>query len=174
MANIMPLLANNFAVYVDDEKQPGIAEGNFPSFEFMTSEIKGAGLAGTINMPAKGHFASITASLTWRTVSPNFAALSEPRGHSFDMYAEHLDWDGGSGQFISRRVHVFMKALTVKSDMGALTVADSGNAQTEHEIFYFKLDIDGVDQIELDKINYIFKVQGVDYLAETRRALGMM
>ncbi len=174
MPNAVPLLANNFNVYIDDYYQPGVAEGNFPSLEFMTSEIKGSGVAGTIDMPAPGHFGSFTVSLTWRTISPNYAVLGENRSHTLDMYAEHLDWDGGRGEYISRSVHVFMKALTKKMDLGKLVVGESAEAQTEHEVFYFKLDIDNSEQILIDKLNYIYRVQGEDFLAGTRRALGRM
>ena len=36
MSNIVPEKSNNFMVYIDGEKQAGIAEGNFPAAAFMT------------------------------------------------------------------------------------------------------------------------------------------
>lgn len=172
--NIMPVFGNNFRVYIDDDYMPGIAEGNFPSLEFMTSEVKGSGLAGTIDMPALGHFGSFTVSLTWRTISPNFLSLGENRTHTLDMYAEHLDFDGGSGEYISRSVQVYMKALTKKLDTGKLVVGESVEAQSEHEVILCQVFIDKTEKLLIDKINYVYRVNGNDALESTRRALGMI
>lgn len=38
---------------------------------------------------------------------------------------------------------------------------------------YFKLSIDGRDKIEIDLLNFVFVVNGIDRLAEQRRALGL-
>ena len=42
------------------------------------------------------------------------------------------------------------------------------------DVFCLKLEIDGAEKIELDKFNYIYRVEGVDYLAGVRSALGKM
>ena len=55
MPNIVPEKLNDFRVYGDGNALLGIAEGNFPNIEFMTSEVKGAGIAGVLESPALGH-----------------------------------------------------------------------------------------------------------------------
>ena len=47
MANIIPEKGINFSVYLDGEDLLGVAEGNFPNLESMTSEVKCAGIAGS-------------------------------------------------------------------------------------------------------------------------------
>lgn len=174
MPNLVPEKMTKFKVYSDDGDLLGIADGNFPSLEFITTEIKGAGIAGTIDSPGGGMFSSIVVTLNWRTTSRDVFTLAAPVGHTIDMYAEQLSWDAGRGVYKSSRFHVYMKALTKKFDIGKLADMESQEGSTEHEVYYMKIDIDGVEQLEIDKFNYIYKVQGVDYLADTRRALGMM
>lgn len=174
MPNIIPEKINNFRVYANGDVLLGIAEGNFPNLEFLTSEIKGAGIAGSLDSPALGQFGSITVSLTWRTTTAEFTTLAEPHAHELDLYAERLDWNAGSGSYESHRIHIYMKALTKSLNMGNLVVVDTQGAESTHEIYYLKYDVDGQDQIEIDKYNFIYRVNGVDYLADTRRALGMM
>jgi len=41
------------------------------------------------------------------------------------------------------------------------------------EVDYIKISIDGKERVELDKYNYICKVDGVDYLSAVREALGL-
>ena len=174
MANIVPERLNNFRVYANSNVLLGIADGNFPSLEFMTTEIKGAGIAGTIDAPALGQFGSLTVTLNWRTVTDDFTILAEPHAHELDLYGERLDWNAGLGEYESHSIHFYIKALTKKLDMGKLVVSESQEASTEHECYYIKYSIDNVDQIEIDKMNFIYRVNGTDYLEPTRRALGML
>lgn len=48
---------------------------------------------------------------------------------------------------------------------------------TEHTITtactYYKLSIDGNEEIEIDILNFVFKIGGVDMLAEHRAAIGL-
>ena len=172
MANIVPEKSNNFTVYVDREEQSGIAEGSFPNVSSMTSEIRGAGIAGVIESPGLGHMQSITVELTWRVITDKFLDLLKPGGHELDMYAEHMSFDAGRGEYVSRSINVYMKAVTKEYELGRLVVNDSAETKTTHEVYYMKLFVDGREELEIDKYNFIYRVRGTDYLSETRRALG--
>lgn len=172
MANIVPERIRTFEVYINGGAEPGIAEGSFPSMEYMTSEIKGAGLAGTVDSVVVGHFGSITASLKWRYTPKNFFELAEPRIHNLDFYADLQALDAGHGQFVTKVLHIYTKCMTKKYDFGSITVGESQEAETEHEIIYLKAEFDGQVKVELDKYNFKYIVNGRDYLAESRRALG--
>jgi P2 family phage contractile tail tube protein len=64
--------------------------------------------------------------------------------------------------------------------MGRYTEIDFGNAKsgdnTTHKYklacSYYRLIVDGVDWIEIDLINMIFTVMGIDRYADIRAALG--
>ncbi|MBQ6971809.1 MAG: phage major tail tube protein [Synergistaceae bacterium] len=172
MSNIVPEKSNNFTVYVDGSEQAGIAEGNFPSGEFMTTEIRGAGIAGVIDSPGIGHMQSLTVELTWRAVTDSFLDLCEPVGHELDMYRDDLAFDAGRGEYVHRSVNVYIKAVTKAYELGRLVVNDAAETKTTHEVYYMKVFVDGEEVLEVDKYNFVYKVRGVDYLAETRRALG--
>lgn len=174
MANIIPEKSLNFKVYLDGADLLGIAEGNFPNGDMMTTEIKGAGIAGTIDAPATGHMGSMTMSLTWRTVTESFAKVLTPEGHALDLYADLENFDAGAGKVKHSEVHAFVKARTKNYDLGKLVVGDAMETTSEHEVYYMKLFIDSKAVLEIDKFNYVYKVNGVDYLSETRRNLGML
>ena len=174
MPNIVPEKMSKFQVYSDSGVLLGIADGQLPSLEFATTEISGAGIAGTIDSPGGGMFGSLTMTLNWRTTTRDFLRLLTPEAHTLDLYAEQLSYDAGNGKYRKQRFHVYMKALTKKGDLGKLASMESQEGSTEHEIYYMKIDIDGIEQLEIDKFNYVYKVLGTDYMAETRRNLGMM
>ena len=172
MANIIPEKGINFDVYINGSLDSGLAEGNFPSLEAMTSEVKGAGIAGTVDSIVLGHFQSTTITLKWRTPPANFWTLAQHMTHTLDMYAAIQHFEGSSGLITAVPLHVYTRAVTKKNSIGDLVVGDGMNSETEHEVYYMKVELNHNTVLELDKVNYIYKVHGVDYLAGVRRALG--
>ena len=173
MPNIIPEKVLNFNVYADGGRLMGIADGNFPPLEMMTAEIKGAGIAGTIDAPGLGQFGSLVITLNWRLTTRDYWELGAPGGHILDMYAAGQQIDAGTGDLIATRIHVFAKAFTKKMDPGKMDVVATQDASTEHEVYYMKADIDGLEVLEIDKMNYMYRVNGVDFLEDVRAALGM-
>ena len=172
MSNIVPEKIRTFDVYINGNREPGIAEGSFPSLEYMTSEVKGAGLAGTVDSITVGHFGSITCTLNWRYTPNNYFELIEPRIHTLDLYAALQALDAGRGVFITKQLHMFLRAQTKKGDFGSMTSNDSMGAETEHEIITIKVEFDGKEKFFLDKYSFVCRVNGTDYLADTSKALG--
>ncbi|EMO9523734.1 phage major tail tube protein, partial [Pseudomonas aeruginosa] len=112
-----------------------------------------------------------------------------------------IEWTLGGLDLIVLRQHGAVKADAVqlrwagayqRDDDGAVTAVeivgrgrheeiDMGDAQpgedTEHKIntalTYYKLVIDGREIIEIDNLNFIYKVDGKDLLAEQRKAIGI-
>lgn len=172
MSNVIPEKSINFSVYLNGEDMLGVAEGTIPALEAMTSEVKGAGVAGTVESIVLGHFNSTTFSLTWRTVTNNFMKLYDHTTNDLELFAALQRYDAGLGEYKTEQLHVYMKAITKSSTPGNLVVGDNMDTQTEFEVVYMKIELDGKERVELDKFNYIYKVDGIDRLAEVRIALG--
>ena len=172
MPNLIPEKFINFAVYIDGSDESGIADGTLPSLEAMTSEVKGAGIAGVVDSIVLGHFSSTTLTLKWRATPGNFYVLANQIAHDLDIYGAIQEYDAGGGIIQTKPLHIFAKATTKKNALGNLVVGDSQESETEHEIYFIKIEYDHQERIMLDKFNYIYRVNGTDYLAEVRRALG--
>ena len=172
MSNIIPEKSINFKVYLNDEDLLGIAEGTIPALEAMTSEVKGAGVAGVVESIVLGHFNSTTLSLTWRTVTNDFMKLYAHKTNNIDLYASLQRYDAGLGEYKTEQLHVYLKATTKTSTPGNLVVGDNMDTQTEFEITYMMIELDHKERVLLDKYNYVYRVDGVDYLAGVRADLG--
>ena len=83
-------------------------------------------------------------------------------------------WDAGLGEYVTKQLHIFCKAIPKNFTVGNLTVSDSSETESEFEVVYMKIELDGKERIEIDKYNYIYKVDGVDYLAGVRANLGKL
>jgi P2 family phage contractile tail tube protein len=60
-----------------------------------------------------------------------------------------------------------------KYDGGENKQGESGTTKIATECSYYQLTIDGKEVIEIDVVNMVMKVDGVDRLAEHRRAIGL-
>ena len=81
-------------------------------------------------------------------------------------------YDAGIGEFKVVPLLVYMKAITKTRTPGNLVVGDSMDTQMEFEVMYMKIYVNDIERVELDKYNYIYKVDGSDMLTDVRVALG--
>lgn len=49
----------------------------------------------------------------------------------------------------------------------------TSDASNEFEVTYIKISLDGNEILEIDKYNYICKINGKDYLKDIRQVLGL-
>ena len=70
-------------------------------------------------------------------------------------------------------VEVVMRGRHKEYDGGENKQGESGTTKISTECTYYQLTIDGKEVIEIDVINMVMKVDGVDRLAEHRKAIGL-
>lgn len=70
-------------------------------------------------------------------------------------------------------VQIVVRGRHEEIDAGSAKPGDNTEFSVTSTLTYYKLTINNVDVIEIDVLNMIEKVNGVDRLAEQRRALGI-
>ncbi|MFA7351682.1 MAG: phage major tail tube protein [Methylotenera sp.] len=70
-------------------------------------------------------------------------------------------------------VEVVMRGRYEEIDMGNAKVAENADMKVKIPLTYYKLTIDGTEMIEIDVVNFIERVNGVDMLAKQRQAMGI-
>ena len=73
----------------------------------------------------------------------------------------------------SSAVELVMRGRHKEFDVGENKQGESGTTKMSTECAYYQLTIDGKEIIEIDIINMVLKVDGVDRLAEHRKAIGL-
>lgn len=171
--NEIPEKLINFRVYQDGNDLLGVADAELPSFEYMSETVKGAGVAGEVESPTIGHFSKMSLKLNWRTVTKSLVFLAKPIAHALDLRGAIQTYNASTGEYKITPLRVAVRALPKKAELGKMEMNSAGNGSNEFEVIYIKVDLDGVTLIEIDKYNYICIIDGVDYLAEVRKALGL-
>lgn len=162
----------NARVYREGERLVGIADVELPEIEFVTETVSGLGVAGEVESPTLGHFKPMVLKLKWRTKTPAAAQLLAPKAHQLDIQASIQEWDQDKGTYATYPVKVVVKAIPKKGSLGKLEPGKPQDAEQEFEVTYIKVWVKGQEMIEADKYNFIYKVDGVDYLESVRRDLG--
>ncbi len=150
----------------------GMTDVELPAFELMTETISGAGMAGEYASPVLGHFASMQVKLKWRAVTAEMLGLLAPSREVFDVRGSIQLQDPMLGQLVTRALRVECTGQLKGLNPGKLEPGKVMAAEVDVEIATIRISLDDVPIIELDKFNFIFKVNGVDYLAQVRRDMG--
>lgn len=160
------------AVYEDSTEYMGVAEVQLPELSRITQEVSGAGINGTYNAPVAGNFEAMSMTMNFRTPTRGQVSLFENRVHMLDLRVAQQQRDPATGKVSSVAVKHVVGATPVKLAPGKVAPASTADASGEYAVTYYAMFIDGEKVIEIDLLNFICIINGVDELAEVRKALG--
>lgn len=162
----------NFAAYENGTEFLGIAKISVPDLKYLTQTISGAGIPGNVEHPILGHLDAMTLGITFTSLTSAASSLSEPRPHTIDLRIAEQYEDIAKAQLgVTSIKHTFViLPKTVKG--GSVAPASSSDASGEYAAHYWKEIIDGKVTKEIDPTNYKCVINGVDYLADVRKAIG--
>ena len=162
----------NFSVYEDGTEYYGMASADMPTLANLVQAINGAGIGGNIEAIIKGHTEAMTLKLNFRTTTPQSVKLSEMRRHTIDLRVaqQHEDPVSNSINAVAEK-HV-MVVIPKNHAVGSIAPASPSNGSGEYAVRYWATWIEGRKVREIDPMNFIYMVDGVDYLADVRKALG--
>lgn len=162
----------NFAVYENGKEYIGLAKATLPEMNWLTQVISGAGIAGNLEAVILGHIEAMTLTLDFRTPNSSAAELSAPRRHNIDLRIAQQDEETTSADLIVRsHKHVFV-VIPKSYKPGTVAPASPSDGSGEYAVHYWAEYIDGVKVREIDPVNTKCEIDGVDYLAPVRKALG--
>jgi len=172
--NTLPERLTGFRAYLDGSiDMKGTVDIELPKFENMKETVKGAGMAGEYDSPTLGHFGAMQVGITWRTIEKNVVSLMRQQAQRLDLRGGFQDYDSGTGGYVIRPVKIVVQGIPVSTELGKFEVGATSGSKSTLEVLYIKISIAGNVVVELDKLNYICIIDGVDYLKDIRKALGL-
>lgn len=163
----------NFRVYQDGDDLLGISDVTLPKLDSITETVKGAGVAGEIDDPTIGHFGSMELELNWRSLVKSNIVLAKPTGVHLDLRGACQGHDSAKNVLKTMPVKIVVEGTPKSTDLGKLDMGATTDTKNTIEVTYIKITADGETVLEIDKFNYICVIDGVDYMADIRDALGL-
>ena len=162
----------NFAIYEDAKEFLGMAKVTLPDLTALTQTISGAGIAGNMDAVIVGHYEAMTLGLDFRTTSQQAIKLAEPRRHNIDLRVAQQEEDPVAGVIKSVSVKHVLVVVPKSTKGGTIAPASPTDGSGEYAVRYWATYIDGKKVQEIDPANFICFINGTDYLAPVRTALG--
>ena len=167
----IPEVIHNFNMYNTGNKLVGITgEVPLPDLEAITATIAGAGLLGEYESPVPGHFGSLEQETGFRVIAPDYFKMADPtqpvelvlRGaiQYTEKATQKLDYMG---------MRVVFRGRCKKMAIGTVKQHDVMDSSITQELTYYMVEMDGKEKVCLDKINGVYRINGVDVLSKVRQ-----
>ena len=162
-----------FRVYENSTEFMGISEVDLQNIEFFTTTIQGAGIAGEFEDVILGHINKMRATFKFNTFGENALKLATPVDHNIDLREVQQSRNMAKGKLEVVGVKHVLVMRPVSITLGTLKQASTSDPSGEYAVSYYARYTGGVKDIEIDPLGYICYINGVDYLAPVRSAMGI-
>lgn len=163
----------NGKLYEDSVDLVGTSKIDFSDIKYMTEDISNLGTSGTIKWPVYGHLEDVTMTVEWSAPSSNSLRLFEPRSHNLVIRGSLQQWDTKDGTYAPKPCRVETQVIPVQTGIGNFEVGKKMETKSEFDVIAANMYLDGENIFHFDKINFILVANGVDYLAEVRKHIGL-
>lgn len=133
-----------------------------PSIEPLTDSIKGSGIIGEIDLPTFGQIGAMSTELSIRITSDQFGELLSTSDLEYRWVNDGINT--GTGKVTTTAHKAFLKVILKKYDEGKLEPGAAQDGSIEYEVIAYKRVIDGKEILNIDKLNGIYAINGVNML----------
>ena len=164
----------SFRVYEDSVNEVGVANITLPDITNKAVTIMGSGMMGDVSVPIMGMIENMELSMKFLSHSdPNtFALFMEQRKHQIELRVAEEFWDiedAEIGMWANKYVFI-ARPKDMKS--GTVAPAAASDASGKFDVYMYAAYREGKELWYIDKRNMTFRVNGKDYMADVRKALG--
>ena len=162
----------DFEVYEDARNFIGISQATLPNITFLTQQITGAGISGNVEAVLTGMVDAMSLTLNFRNATDAAVAMMSPQRHNIDLRVAEQFWDTENIRKTISADKYVMVVIPKNTQPGNVAPASAADASGEYTVYYYAGYRDGKKLWEIDPWNYICNINGVDYMADVRKALG--
>ena len=171
-ASFLPEIINDYRVYKKGKFIGTSGEVELPELSAINETNEGAGVLGEIETPATGQFESMVTKIKFAILHENiFDLMDTTKAQELTLRADGQYTDKTTGDTEDVLVKIIVRGKAKTTNLGTLAKGKKGEPELELETFYLKIEIDNTTLLELDKYNYIYKVNGKDLMAKIRKNL---
>lgn len=162
----------DFEVYEGKTNFVGVAKATLPNINFLTQTITGAGISGNIEAVLTGMVDTMNLSLEFRSATDAAVKLMTPKKHNVELRVAEQYWNT-TKQAKEVMADKYVLVIMPKNfTPGAVAPASAADTSGEYSVYYFAGYKDGKQLWEIDPWNYKCTINGKDYMADVRKALG--
>ena len=160
-----------YNVYKDGKKLVGISdEVTLPDFEALTEALSGPGILGEIDEPLLGQFGATEIEIPFRTLQTSmFGLLAQGKAVNLTLRMSTQAIEEKSSNLNSIPSRVVIRGMSKGFTGGSVKQGQGTGSSVKTEITYILIEYNKKKSFELDKLNFVYKVNGKDMLAKIRK-----
>lgn len=164
----------SFRVYEDSVNEVGMANVTLPEITNKVVTIMGSGMMGDVSVPIMGMIENMSMNFKFlsHTDPKTFALFLEQRKHQIELRVAEEYWDIEDAEIGMWPTKYVTIARPKSMKPGIIAPASAADSNGDFDVYLFAAYRDGNELWYIDKRNMIFRVNGKDYMADVRRALG--
>lgn len=164
-------ILHNFHVHIDDRGYAGLAkEVTPPTITSKVLEIFAGGMAAPVDVPM-GSFEKLEAEVVLLGQSPEvLKRMGVVQGSEVPLTVRGAMSDGDGSQ---SNITLSMRGYITEISRGTWAAGEETPLTVKMAVHYYKEVQAGEEILEIDPVNMVLKVGGVDKLADMRTALGL-
>ena len=168
--DFIPEVINGFNVYKNDDRLIGVTdEISLAEFAAMTETVNGPGILGEYETVIIGHFGSMEQEIKFRVLDDDSFAFSNPMEvQQITLRASRQGSSRMNGNIVTSPIRIVFRGRQKSFSPGSLKQGAQMGASVKLEVLYVLIEINGESKLELDKLNNVYMVNGVDLLAEIK------
>ena len=173
MSSISVNRLTNANVYMDGNSLLGRAEEvSLPNIMFTMAEHKALGMVGKVEFFAG--IEKMEMKIKWNAMYPEvMKKVANPFDSQKLQVRSSLENYTDAGRTSEKPCICYVTAVPKGIPMGNFKQHDNVEMETTYSVTYCKLEIDNGSIVEYDVLANIFKVDGVDVMAQYRANLGI-
>lgn len=167
----IPEVIHDFNLYLSGSKLGGhTGEVALPDFESITATISGAGILGEYEAPVAGHYSSMEQEIPFRCINADYFKMVDPSSAVDLTLRGAIQYNDKATQATDYMgMRVVMRGRCKKIAIGTVKQREGMDSSITLELTYILVEMDGETKVELDKLNGVFTVNGVDLLEKVRK-----
>ncbi|MCM3129016.1 phage major tail tube protein [Paenibacillus provencensis] len=174
MTQSIPINLAGLAVFLEGlNQQVATGDVTLPTLTPMTDTVNGAGILGDVEVPSSGHYSSMQVGIAWKTINKDVFKLVSSQMKGLEIRGAFKEFDNTRGVTVTKAIKIVVRGFGKGVELGTLVQNAASNTSNTIEVTYIKIFIDGTSVFELDKFNYVSRVNGEDDMADIRKALGL-
>lgn len=165
----IPTKINKYNVYNSGNRLLGMGdELTLPDFEASSETISGAGILGEIDDPTVGYFGNQEMEIPFRILDNEAVDMMDmTKAQQLEIRGACQSTDA-EGNIAFKSIRCVVRGRSKKLAGGKLKNGNPMDTSVTLTVLYILIEVDGATVIELDKLNEVFKINGIDMLAEIK------
>ena len=170
---MIPNRLENATVYGKGERLYGIADVELPKIEYDADSFKPLGIAGELEVMSPANIKALSLKLKFRTVSEQAIELLTPETKELEIFGAISAYDESAKKNVIKKARIFAQVSPKSQSLGKIEAGKTMDTEVELSTQYLVVELDGQKVFEFDPINWVFAINGQNYLQDIKGALGL-